>query len=226
MAAVCNVLIAYASEHRSTRGVAERLAARLGERGVRVEVRPITDVDGVGGYDAVVLGSGVYNQRCIPSGTEFVRDNAAFARRPASVAVQRRVVRRHPSRDRHADEERAQGDRRVPGRDPPARVQGVRRQDRTTPMAVGLAFVLLRVRWSLGRQPRLASVRRVGRKNRPGAAASNAVTRVPAGVPFSAGNRRRLTGRVIARQATRRRGDGKVGSGRSGIDPPGPRVNA
>jgi menaquinone-dependent protoporphyrinogen oxidase len=77
MADASNVLIAYASEHGSTRGVAERLAARLGERGVRVEVRSVIDVDGVGAYDAVVLGSGVYNQRWIPSATAFLRDNAA-----------------------------------------------------------------------------------------------------------------------------------------------------
>jgi len=36
------------------------------------------DVDDIGGYDAVILGSGVYNQRWIPSATEFLRGNAAL----------------------------------------------------------------------------------------------------------------------------------------------------
>ena len=61
-----NVLVAYASEHGSTGGVAKRIAARLGEREAHVEVRPVIDVDGVGGYHAVVLGSGLYHQRWIP----------------------------------------------------------------------------------------------------------------------------------------------------------------
>jgi menaquinone-dependent protoporphyrinogen oxidase len=75
-----SVLVAYASEHGSTRGVAERIAARLGELGARVEVRSVDEVDGVGGYDAAVLGSGVYNQSWIPSATEFLRGNAATLR--------------------------------------------------------------------------------------------------------------------------------------------------
>ena len=74
---VPEVLVAYASGHGSTRGVAERIAARLRERGARVDVRSVVDVDDLGGHDAVVLGSGVYNQRWIPDATEFLRHNAA-----------------------------------------------------------------------------------------------------------------------------------------------------
>lgn len=73
-----DVLVAYASEHGSTRGVAERIAARLGERGARVDVRPVGAVDDVAPYRAVILGSGVYNQSWIPSATKFLRDNVAL----------------------------------------------------------------------------------------------------------------------------------------------------
>jgi hypothetical protein len=68
----------YATEHESTGRIAERIAARLRERGARVDVRSVVDVDDVGGYDAVVLGSGVYNQSWIASATEFLRGNAVL----------------------------------------------------------------------------------------------------------------------------------------------------
>ena len=77
------VLVAYATEHGSTKGVAERIAARLAEAGAQVDARPVDDVHDLAGYDAVVLGSGVYNQSWIPSATEFLRANsAALAARP------------------------------------------------------------------------------------------------------------------------------------------------
>jgi menaquinone-dependent protoporphyrinogen oxidase len=77
------VLVAYATGHGSTKGVAERIATRLAEAGAQVDARPVDDVDDLAGYDAVVLGSGVYNQSWIPSATEFLRANsAALAARP------------------------------------------------------------------------------------------------------------------------------------------------
>jgi menaquinone-dependent protoporphyrinogen oxidase len=77
------VLVAYATGHGSTRVVAERIGTRLAEAGTQVDVRPVDDVDDLAGYDAVVLGSGVYNQSWIPSATEFLRANsAALAARP------------------------------------------------------------------------------------------------------------------------------------------------
>ena len=77
------VLVAYATGHGSTRGVAERIATRLAEAGAQVDARPVDDVDDLAGYNAVVLGSGVYNQSWIPSATGFLRANsAALAARP------------------------------------------------------------------------------------------------------------------------------------------------
>jgi menaquinone-dependent protoporphyrinogen oxidase len=77
------VLVGYASEHGSTRGIAERVAARLGEHGSRVEVLSLDQVRDVGGYDAVVLGSAIHNQAWLPQATQFVRRNlGALAGRP------------------------------------------------------------------------------------------------------------------------------------------------
>jgi menaquinone-dependent protoporphyrinogen oxidase len=73
---VSNVLVVYASAHGSTKGVAERIAARLGERGARVEVRPLDEVDDIEAYDTVILGSAVYSQSWIPNASEFLRRNA------------------------------------------------------------------------------------------------------------------------------------------------------
>jgi menaquinone-dependent protoporphyrinogen oxidase len=68
------VLVAYASGHGATRGVAERLAERLGEHGSQVEVLPVGQVhDVAGSYDAVVLGSGVYDGSWLPEATAFAR---------------------------------------------------------------------------------------------------------------------------------------------------------
>jgi menaquinone-dependent protoporphyrinogen oxidase len=71
-----SVLVVYASAHGSTKGVAERIAARLAERGARVEVRPVDEVDDIGAYDSVILGSAVYSQSWIPNASEFLRRNA------------------------------------------------------------------------------------------------------------------------------------------------------
>lgn len=70
-----DVLVAYASKYGSTKGVAERIAARLRERGNRVDLRAADQVDGVGAYGAVVFGSAVFSQRWMPEGEEFVRRN-------------------------------------------------------------------------------------------------------------------------------------------------------
>jgi menaquinone-dependent protoporphyrinogen oxidase len=70
------VLVVYASEHGSTKGVAERIGARLVDRRARVEVRPADEIDDVEAYDAVILGSGVYSQRWLPTAREFLRRNA------------------------------------------------------------------------------------------------------------------------------------------------------
>jgi menaquinone-dependent protoporphyrinogen oxidase len=70
-----NVLVAYASKYGSTRGIAERVAARLSEHRNRVEVRSVDQVDDVRAYDAIVLGSAVFGQSWVPEAAKLVRHN-------------------------------------------------------------------------------------------------------------------------------------------------------
>lgn len=69
------VLVGYASAHGSTRGVAERVGARLTEQGHESEVRALGQVRDVHCYDVFVLGSAVHDQAWLPEATEFVRHN-------------------------------------------------------------------------------------------------------------------------------------------------------
>lgn len=78
-----DVLVGYMSSHGSTRGVAERIAARLGEQGYRVELRPLDQAGDAGGGDAAVLGSAIHNGEWLPPAAEFVRRNRnVLAERP------------------------------------------------------------------------------------------------------------------------------------------------
>jgi menaquinone-dependent protoporphyrinogen oxidase len=76
-------LVAYASKFGSTREIAERVAARLLEQGNHVDILPVEEVDDVGAYGAIVLGSAVFNQRWMPQAAELVRRNlGTLADRP------------------------------------------------------------------------------------------------------------------------------------------------
>jgi menaquinone-dependent protoporphyrinogen oxidase len=66
------VLVAYASKHGSTQGIAEAIGERLRERGVDAEVRPVREVDGLERYDTVVLGSAVYLGAWLKEATAFL----------------------------------------------------------------------------------------------------------------------------------------------------------
>lgn len=54
------VLLAYASRSGSTAEIAERIAAVLRRRSIAVDLMPVTQVNQIEGYDAVILGSAVY----------------------------------------------------------------------------------------------------------------------------------------------------------------------
>ena len=54
------ILVAYASKHGSTTGIAEGIAAKLRAADHEVDVGSVTDVADVGTYDAYVIGSAVY----------------------------------------------------------------------------------------------------------------------------------------------------------------------
>ena len=57
------VLVAYASKMGSTQEIAEVIGVELARAGLDVQVRDACDVTTVHGYDAVIVGSAIYNTR-------------------------------------------------------------------------------------------------------------------------------------------------------------------
>jgi menaquinone-dependent protoporphyrinogen oxidase len=77
------VLITYATRHGSTTGIAEALGAEMVNAGLDVDVRPMAEVDRLGDYQAVVLGSAVYVGRWLPEAVSFIEERAVtLAERP------------------------------------------------------------------------------------------------------------------------------------------------
>jgi menaquinone-dependent protoporphyrinogen oxidase len=66
-------LVAYASRHGATRGIAERIGNVLACEGIEARVEPVEAVDRVDGYDAFVVGSAVYLGEWLGDATTFVR---------------------------------------------------------------------------------------------------------------------------------------------------------
>jgi menaquinone-dependent protoporphyrinogen oxidase len=77
------VLVAYASKHGSTQGIAERIAEKLRQLGKEAEARPVDAVKNPGGYEALVIGSAIYYGSWLKEATEWVhRNQAILAQRP------------------------------------------------------------------------------------------------------------------------------------------------
>lgn len=68
-----HVLVCYATKYGSTRGVAERITSRLSQHAINAELMRCEDVGPTAGFDAVVLGSPVLNQRWLPEAEAFVQ---------------------------------------------------------------------------------------------------------------------------------------------------------
>lgn len=67
-----SVLVAYATAHGSTKGVAQAVARRLSTAGVPADLRAADDVGDVLAYDAVVLGSAIHNGRWLTPASELL----------------------------------------------------------------------------------------------------------------------------------------------------------
>ena len=77
------VLVAYATRHGATAGIAERIAAALTAAGLSAEARPVENVTDVGPYDAVVLGGAAYMFRWLKPAVAFARRHSEeLAARP------------------------------------------------------------------------------------------------------------------------------------------------
>lgn len=69
------VLVAYASRHGATAGIAERIATRLEAQGVEATAVDVSSVKGADQYDAFVVGSAAYMYRWLKDATRFVKRN-------------------------------------------------------------------------------------------------------------------------------------------------------
>jgi menaquinone-dependent protoporphyrinogen oxidase len=77
------VLVVYASRYGSTKDIAQFIAGRLEEHGLRVHVQSASEVHELERHDAVVVGSAVYLGAWMKEAAEFVRRNAAnLSKRP------------------------------------------------------------------------------------------------------------------------------------------------
>jgi menaquinone-dependent protoporphyrinogen oxidase len=77
------ILVTCASKHGATAEIAEALGRDLCAHGHDVEVKRAEEVDGVGEYDAVVLGSALYMGRWLPAATALADVYAGeLAQRP------------------------------------------------------------------------------------------------------------------------------------------------
>jgi menaquinone-dependent protoporphyrinogen oxidase len=67
-----NVLVAYATRHKSTAGIAEKIADVLCGLNHRVDLRYVENVSSIEGYDAVIVGSAIYEFNLLPVATDFI----------------------------------------------------------------------------------------------------------------------------------------------------------
>lgn len=78
------VLVTYASMHGATAEIAKTIGEELGRMGLETDVRPVAEDVEVRGYDAVVLGSGLY-------ASHWRKEAVKFGKRCASDLRSRRV---------------------------------------------------------------------------------------------------------------------------------------
>src|SRR5262245_11568206 len=78
-----SVLVAFASKHGSTRGIAERITRQLERLGTEAYLRPIDAVTHPEDFRAMVIGSAIYYGSWLPEALDFMQHNRALlAARP------------------------------------------------------------------------------------------------------------------------------------------------
>lgn len=83
-----NILVGYASVHGSTAETAQFIGGILRERGLRVDVADVAQVQTAAAYDGFVLGSAIHTGRMLPAMTAFMQRCAPdLTRRPVYLWV-------------------------------------------------------------------------------------------------------------------------------------------
>jgi menaquinone-dependent protoporphyrinogen oxidase len=70
---VMKILVAFATRHGATQGIAERIAQALETDGFDVTLSPVDRLDSIAGHDAYVIGSAAYMGRWLKEASSFVR---------------------------------------------------------------------------------------------------------------------------------------------------------
>jgi menaquinone-dependent protoporphyrinogen oxidase len=70
-----NVLVAYATRHGATAGIAERIADILRDEGFDVHLAKIDELKSLDGYDAFIIGSAAYYFHWLKEASRFIRAN-------------------------------------------------------------------------------------------------------------------------------------------------------
>lgn len=77
------VLVAFASKHESTEGIADFIGEKIREKGLQADVLEVDQVKNIGEYDAFVIGSAVYMHHWMKEATKFVsRNKSILSTRP------------------------------------------------------------------------------------------------------------------------------------------------
>lgn len=69
------ILVAAASKYGATQEIADAIGGVLAATGAQVDVKPVEEVSNLAGYDALVLGSGVYMGNWLESARRFVSEH-------------------------------------------------------------------------------------------------------------------------------------------------------
>jgi menaquinone-dependent protoporphyrinogen oxidase len=77
------ILVAYASKHGATKGIAEHISQTLERTGLDVTLQPVENAGPIDAYDAFVIGSAAYMGGWMGEATTFVRRHRdVLARHP------------------------------------------------------------------------------------------------------------------------------------------------
>lgn len=94
------VLVAAASRHGGTHGIAARIGADLAALGIDADVKRLEDVHDLAGYDACVVGSGIYFGNWVKPARRFLEMHASeLAERPTWLFASGSIVGDPPVAD-------------------------------------------------------------------------------------------------------------------------------